>query len=124
FRPSRARVRVGTNFYAKFSPPHPNLPPSRGKQLSFVSSEMKGFVPLFSGSDHGIQDRQEFAHAGDDRDFLRLAGSEQSLVETLDDAVVAHGNDGRHIQRAADLGATAKDHTFATHLARVAIERR
>src|SRR6187397_109862 len=77
--------------------PFPTFP-LKGKQLSFVSSEMKGFVPLFSGSDHGIQDRQEFAHAGDDRDLLRLVGSDQSLVETLDDAVVAHGNDGRHIQ--------------------------
>lgn len=31
---------------------------------------MKGIVPRFSGSDHGIEDGQELAHASDDGDFL------------------------------------------------------
>ena len=36
------------------------------KQLSFESSGMKRIVPGFAGSDHGIEDGQEFAHAGDE----------------------------------------------------------
>src|SRR5512144_964089 len=84
---------------------------------------MKGIVPGFSGSDHGVEDGQELAHASDDGDLLGFAGENQAIVESADHRVEADGGQCRHVEAASDLSAPAEDGALAAHLAGVAIER-
>ena len=47
--------------------------------------------------DHGIEDGQQFTHAGCDGDLLRLACIDEASVELLEDWVEAHGDQGGHV---------------------------
>jgi len=55
---------------------------------------MKGIVPGFTGSDHGVEDGQELAHAGDDGDLFGFAGGDEAVVELLDDGIESDGRRG------------------------------
>ena len=48
---------------------------------------------------HAVEDGQQLAHAGDQGNFLGLAGREQPLVEDLDHWVVASGYQRPHVKR-------------------------
>jgi len=85
---------------------------------------MKRIVPGFTGSDHGVEDGQELAHASDDGDFFGFAGGDEAIVELLDDDVEADRSQGGHVEAAPYLPAPAEDGPFAAHLAGIAIERR
>src|SRR3989442_14577613 len=78
--------------------------PSRGEQLSFLSSALSHFRaprgPMFQ---HRIQNDQQFAHAGRQRDLLRLPGSAQALIEHAEDGIEASRHDCAHIEHGADL---------------------
>jgi len=45
---------------------------------------MKRILPGLTGSEHGIEDRQKLAHAGDDGKLFRFAGGDEAVVELLD----------------------------------------
>lgn len=65
-------------------------------------------MPGLTGTQDGIQDDEEFAHAGHESDLLELAGLTQALVEGTDDGVEA---DGAHLSMPAPNGARAVMHT-------------
>lgn len=44
-------------------------------------------LPRCVGPYHGVQDREELAHTGDERDFLRFAGRDESTIEGANDRV-------------------------------------
>ena len=57
---------------------------------------------------HGVEDDDELAHAGEQSDVGLLAVSAQPLVVGLDKRVVASGGgEGCHIEQIADLAAAA-----------------
>ena len=64
-------------------------------------------MPGLTGTQDGIQDDQEFAHAGHESDLLELAGLTQALVEGTDDGVEADGGKRGHVQDGAHLGTPA-----------------
>ena len=70
---------------------------------------MKRIVPGFGGSDHGIEDGQEFAHAGDDGNLFGFACGDEAVVELLDDGVESDGRERCHVESAAHLPASAED---------------
>ncbi len=41
---------------------------------------MKRILPGLTGSEHGIEDRQKLAHAGDDGKLFRFAGGDEAVV--------------------------------------------
>ena len=53
----------------------------KGQQLSFLSSEMIGLVPLFAGPDHRVEDGQELSHTGDQRDLRPFPTNYELVVE-------------------------------------------
>ena len=52
---------------------------------------MLGQIPGGFISEHGVEDRQELAHASDDGHLLGLSRLHQALVEELEHGVVANG---------------------------------
>jgi hypothetical protein len=48
---------------------------------------MKRCIPRLTDLDHCIEDGQQLAHAGDQRDFLRLSRGDEAVVKALDDRV-------------------------------------
>ncbi len=85
---------------------------------------MKRIVPRLTGSDHGVEDRQELTHAGDDGKLFRFAGSDQAVVELLDDGISSDGRERCHVESATHLPASAEDGALTTRLAGIAIEGR
>ena len=73
--------------------------------------------------DHGIEDSQQFTHAGCDGDLLRLACIDQASVELLEDWVEAHGDQGGHVEGGPDGSPTAPAGAGSSHLAAVPGER-
>jgi hypothetical protein len=48
--------------------------------------------------DHGVQDREQLAHAGRQGDLGGFPGGPQPLVERLEDGVMAHGGQRAHVR--------------------------
>ena len=120
---------VNTRFSAMaahylFDPDFCNVASGWEKQLSFESSGMNRIVPIFTGSDHGVEDGQKLAHASDDSDLFGFSDADEAIVEVLDDAVESNCGQGGHVKTAPHLPATAENCAFAAHLPRVAIEGR
>ena len=73
--------------------------------------------------EHRIEDREQLAHAGREGDLGRLAGRAQPLIEGGQDEIAAHGRQGAHIERGADLRLPALDGAAPAQGAAIAIER-
>jgi hypothetical protein len=58
---------------------------------------------------HGIQNRQELAHAGGQRDFRRFPCRSQTLIKPHEHRVVSDCDQRTHVQGGPDMGATAPD---------------
>ena len=81
-------------------------------------------LPGSAGAEHGIEDHDQLAHAGGQRDLGRLPGLAQSFVEAGDGGVGAtHGREHGHVQAGAQRRPAALDHAPSAHLAAVAAER-
>ena len=50
---------------------------------------------------HGIEDHEELAHGGGERELGRLTGATQTPVKGLEGRVEAHRGEGRHVERRA-----------------------
>ena len=96
------------------------------QQLSCKSSVLglTNLLPRRVRPHHGVQDREQLAHAGDERDLLRLAGRDESTIEGANDDVASSGDKRPHVEYGADRRAAAPDHAFASTCAAVAGERR
>src|SRR5919202_1042651 len=80
--------------------------------------------PATAIAEHGIEDDQEAAGAGNQRYLLGLAGLDKpSSVEGAQDWIAARGREGGHVQRRAHGPAAAPDRTFALGPTAVAVER-
>ena len=86
-------------------------------------SSWVGCPPWGSVPEHGIEDDQELAHGGSQRELLGFPTGEQALIEGADHRVVARGDQRRHVERAAHGGAAAPDRPAPAHDAAVAGER-
>jgi hypothetical protein len=73
------------------------------ERLSFGSSGL----PWPTVSKHGIQDREELSHGGDDRDFARTARGHEAMKERPDHGVVLDRRNRGHVQDAPDVRTTA-----------------
>jgi hypothetical protein len=73
--------------------------------------------------EHGINDGEELAHAGDERDLLGLPCSAQADVEVADGGIKSRGNDRSHIERRPHMCSSTQDRATATKRSTIAIER-
>ena len=86
---------------------------------------MKSGVPFLTFRDHGVENDDELAHAGDKRDFRLFSFADQATIEGFEHGVVpGRGAHTSHIEEIADLAASALDMAFTTALAAVVIVRR
>ena len=81
-------------------------------------------LPLFAVSDHGVEDGQEFSHAGSDGDFGWFSGFDQTLIESMDNRVEPGGGHGRHVEGGPNVGAPSPYGTFAAKGAAVTVHGR
>ena len=81
------------------------------------------FAPEQVVAGQGVEDGEEFAHAGGHGDFVGLAGGGEALEVLGDDGVAPDGREGGHVQGGADRGASAADVALAALRAAVAVER-
>jgi len=72
---------------------------------------------------HGVDDRQQLAHAGHEGYLLGFAGRQQSLVERADHRIEPRGDDCCHIQGGPDTGAPSPDSATAPQGPAITIER-
>ena len=61
------------------------------------------------GFDEVIEDRQELAHTGDDRNLVGLACCDEAFVESLDRCVASGGAASRHIKDVAKGASASQD---------------
>ncbi len=72
---------------------------------------------------HCIDNREEFAHAGGDSDFLEFAGGKETLVESLDHRIESSGDDRWHVETGPDMSSASPAGSLPPHLAAIPIER-
>ena len=53
---------------------------------------------------HRVENRQQLAHPGGEGDLRRFPDRPQSLIERLEDRIVAHRRQGAHVQHGAHVG--------------------
>src|SRR5208282_2533752 len=80
-------------------------------------------LPRFAVAQHGVEDGEQFSRHGDQRDHFLFSGGDEALVEGLEGAIVLHGDQGPHEERAAHAGASAADEALAFPLAGLARPR-
>ena len=73
--------------------------------------------------DHRVKDDQELTHAGGEGDLLGLACCQEPLIEGAKDWIVAHRDQGRHIESGAHSSAPAPAGPLPPALAAVTAER-
>src|SRR4029453_6624442 len=73
---------------------------------------------------HGVQNRKQLAHTGDESDFLWLAGRDESTIEGANDWVPSGRDKGAHIEHGADGRAATPDDSLPTERATITGERR
>ena len=62
---------------------------------------------------HGVENNEEFTHAGGERLLCRFASPSQALMELLQNRIAANCDNGTHVHYRANPGATAGNHTLA-----------
>ena len=62
---------------------------------------------------HGIEDHEELALGGGERELGRLTGATQTPVKGLEGRVEAHRGEGRHVERRAHRRAPAPHRALA-----------
>jgi hypothetical protein len=73
---------------------------------------------------HGIQNDEAFMHAGGNGHYKGFARLAEALIKGADHRIEAGGRSRRHLQRIADLFASAPDAAFAFELAAITVKRR
>src|ERR1700730_19047142 len=82
-------------------------------------------IPFLAAGDHGVENDDELAHAGDERNLRFLPFGDQAAIESLEHGVVrCRGPKTSHVEEIADLAASARDVAFAAPSAAVVIVRR
>src|SRR5215475_12903444 len=79
------------------------------QRLCSLSSEL----PLFSVSEHGVDDGEDLSSDRDEGDHFGLTSGEQMLVEALQRWVPANRRERSHVEGGAHGRPAAGDHAFA-----------
>ena len=74
--------------------------------------------------EHGVQQGQEFSHAGDDDDLALFSGLLQTLCENSDQRIESDGGQRGHVEHGADRGPSTADGALALKLSGVVVEGR
>src|SRR4029450_7111078 len=92
---------------------------------SGIARFVTGNIPFLAPRDHGVEDADELAHAGGERNLLLLSFGDQAIVERLEHGVVP-GRSAKtsHVEEIADLAAAAFDVAGGPAVAPVVIVRR
>jgi hypothetical protein len=72
---------------------------------------------------HGVQDRQQLAHAGGQCDLRDLPRSPQTLVECFEHWIIADRHEGTHRERGPYRGASPPDRPAAPERATIPVQR-
>jgi hypothetical protein len=72
--------------------------------------------------EHGIEDSEQLAHGGNQRDFGRFTALAQTLVKSTQCRLMTDRGQGRHIERSTHLRATAEDRAWAAPRSALAVE--
>lgn len=67
------------------------------RRQAFSGAFVMLWVPRATRFDYGIQDREDFVHASDQRNFFGLSLGDQALMKRLDHGVVTDGTQGGHV---------------------------
>src|SRR5258708_20189488 len=80
------------------------------RKPSGVAHFVTGNVPFLASRDHGVEDDDELAHAGGERNLRLLPLGDQAIIERLEHGVVlGRGPETRHVEEVADLAAPPFD---------------
>ena len=66
-------------------------------------------IPFLSVAEHGAEDCEDLPGHGDDCDLWLLAGSDEALMEGLEDGIGSAGGEGGHVDDPSHFGTTAPD---------------
>ena len=96
------------------------------KMVSGVGGGGEFVDPRLLGADHFVEGHQDFAHAGDEGDFLELGGRfggafDQPQVKRLDDGTPSDGGERGHVQDSSNFTAASPDAAFAFELSAVVV---
>src|ERR1700676_2785599 len=81
-------------------------------------------IPFLPSCDHGVEDDDQLAHAGDERHFRLLSLGYQALIIGLQDGIIPRGcADTGHVDGVTDPAAASLDVTFATAFSAVVVIR-
>src|SRR5215813_7749736 len=81
-------------------------------------------IPLLSSCDHGVEDDDQLAHAGNDRDLRLLSPGNQAVIVGFHHRVVQRGcTDTGHVDGITNPTAATLDVTLAVSVAAVVIVR-
>ena len=72
--------------------------------------------PRFFVPDDCVEDDEQLARRGDDRDELWLSGGDEFVAKRLEGWIVSRGDHGSHEKRGAHAGSAAADEAFAAPL--------
>jgi hypothetical protein len=100
------------------------LPHPSAQALTLRSHRQSAVRPAAAIADHGVQDHQEFAHAGGERELRGAAGLGEALVEGPHRRVETNRGERGHEQGLAHAAAAAGDHAAAPEGAAVAVDWR
>ena len=74
-----------------------------------MSSGNSGCCPGFSFAEHGVQNRQELPHTGNQGQFFRFPSGNKPLVVMTDFRVPSSGGQGGHVKTMADVTTSSPD---------------
>ena len=92
--------------------------PARPQRLCSLSSGL----PLFSVSEHGVQNGEDLAGGGDQANHFWLTCREQTLIETLQGSIAADRRQGSHVECGAQRRPAAANDALALPTAGLAGE--
>ena len=81
-------------------------------------------APEFVFGDHGIKDRQELSHTGNDSSHFRFAVGKKPVIEFANSWIVLVCHQRGHIKTAFDMATAAPGHALAAEGSTVAIDGR
>src|SRR3984893_12524211 len=95
------------------------------RKPSAVAQLVAGNIPFLAPRDHCVEDDDELAHAGGERNLRLLAVVDQAAIEGLEHGIVpGRGPETGHVEEVADPAAAALDVALALPSAAVVIVRR
>src|SRR6478609_3975135 len=86
--------------------------------------QVKVGVPFLTARDHGVEDNDELAHAGDQGNLLLFAFGDEAAIEGVERRIVpGRSSETSHVEEIADLPPSALDLALAPAFAAVVIIR-